>query len=135
MTKPRLFIIELLRLDDEGDDLFEGCHLWKIPGPSDSHARYMYLRTRREFEEAIDLFDDSDYRYLHISCYGGKSGIELTFDDLSFGELGAETGASPRSLIRMFGPTGNPQARNLFTVISHRQRHAGLTLRVTALLH
>ena len=51
---------------------------------------------------------------------------------VGFEQLGAETGASPKSLIRMFGPTGNPQARNLFSVISHLQRHAGLTLRVTA---
>lgn len=50
---------------------------------------------------------------------------------LGFEQLGAETGASPKSLIRMFGPSGNPQARNLFTVISHLQRRAGLTLRVT----
>ncbi|HEX7639232.1 MAG TPA: transcriptional regulator [Burkholderiaceae bacterium] len=54
---------------------------------------------------------------------------------LGFEQLGAETGASPKSLIRMFGPTGNPQARNLFTVISHLQRHAGLTLRVTTRSH
>lgn len=51
---------------------------------------------------------------------------------VGFEQLGAETGSSPKSLIRMFGPTGNPQARNLFTVISHLQRHAGLTLHVTA---
>jgi DNA-binding phage protein len=51
---------------------------------------------------------------------------------VGFEQLGAETGSSPKSLIRMFGPTGNPQARNLFSVISHLQRHAGLTLRVTA---
>ena len=51
---------------------------------------------------------------------------------VGFEQLGAETGASPKSLIRMFGPTGNPQARNLFSVISHLQRHAGLTLHVTA---
>jgi hypothetical protein len=31
----------------------------------------------------------------------------------------------------MFGPSGNPQARNLFSVISHLQRHAGVTLHVT----
>ena len=54
---------------------------------------------------------------------------------LGFEQLGAETGALPKSLIRMFGPTGNPQARNLFTVISHLQRHAGLTLRVTTRSH
>lgn len=47
-------------------------------------------------------------------------------------QLGAETGAPPKSLIRMFGPVGNPQERNLFTVTSHLRRYAGLTLRVTA---
>ncbi len=51
---------------------------------------------------------------------------------VGFEQLGAETGSSPKSLIRMFGPSGNPQARNLFAVISHLQRDAGLTLHVTA---
>ena len=51
---------------------------------------------------------------------------------VGFEQLGAETGASPKSLIRMFGPAGNPQARNLFAVISHLQRHAGVALHVTA---
>ena len=51
---------------------------------------------------------------------------------VGFQQLGAETGASPKSLLRMFGPSGNPQARNLFSVISHLQRHAGLRLHVTA---
>jgi DNA-binding phage protein len=51
---------------------------------------------------------------------------------VGFEQLGTETGSSPKSLIRMFGPSGNPQARNLFAVISHLQRQAGLTLHVTA---
>ncbi|GAP36136.1 transcriptional regulator [Piscinibacter sakaiensis] len=54
---------------------------------------------------------------------------------VGFERLGVEVGSSPKSLIRMFGPTGNPQARNLFSVISHLQRHAGLTLHVTARSH
>ena len=54
---------------------------------------------------------------------------------VGFEKLGEATGAPPKSLIRMFGPTGNPQARNLFAVISHLQRHAGLTLHVTAQSH
>ena len=54
---------------------------------------------------------------------------------VGFQQLGADTGASPKSLIRMFGPSGNPQARNLFNVISHLQRHAGLTLHVIAQPH
>jgi len=51
---------------------------------------------------------------------------------VGFEQLGTETGSSPKSLIRMFGPNGNPQARNLFAVISFLQRHAGLVLHVTA---
>ena len=35
-----------------------------------------------------------------------------------------------KSLIRMFGPRSNPQARNLFGVISYLQREAGVTLHV-----
>jgi hypothetical protein len=30
----------------------------------------------------------------------------------------------------MFGSRGNPQARNLFSVIGHLQKRAGLSLRV-----
>jgi hypothetical protein len=51
---------------------------------------------------------------------------------VGFEQLGVETGSSPKSLIRMSGPSGNSQARNLFAVISHLQRDAGLTLHVTA---
>lgn len=54
---------------------------------------------------------------------------------VGFEQLGEATGASPKSLIRMFGPSGNPQARNLFSVISHLQREAHLTLHVTARSH
>src|SRR6266849_1420873 len=50
---------------------------------------------------------------------------------IGFEKLGAATGAPPKSLIRMFGPRGNPQARNLFGVIGHLQKHAGLQLLVT----
>ena len=32
----------------------------------------------------------------------------------------------------MFGPRGNPQAKNLFSVIGYLQKHAGVELHVTA---
>lgn len=51
---------------------------------------------------------------------------------VGFEELGEATGAPPKSLIRMFGPRGNPQARNLFGVIGYLQKRDGLTLRVTS---
>src|SRR5215207_7074679 len=46
---------------------------------------------------------------------------------VGFEKLGAQTGSSPKSLIRMFGPRGNPQARNLFTVIGYLQKSAGVS--------
>jgi DNA-binding phage protein len=50
---------------------------------------------------------------------------------IGFEKLGAETGTQPKSLMRMFSPAGNPQARNLFAVIGYLQKQAGLQLRVT----
>ena len=50
---------------------------------------------------------------------------------IGFEKLGEATGTPPKSLIRMFGPRGNPQARNLFNVIGYLQKRAGLQLYVT----
>ena len=46
-------------------------------------------------------------------------------------EAGEATGTQPKSLIRMFGPRGNPQARNLFGIIGYLQKQAGVELHVT----
>ncbi len=50
---------------------------------------------------------------------------------IGFEKLGEATGTQPKSLIRMFGPRGNPQAKNLFSVLGYLQRQAGLQLHVT----
>src|ERR1700691_3803849 len=50
---------------------------------------------------------------------------------VGFEKLGEATGTQPKSLIRMFGPRGNPQAKNLFSVIGYLQRQAGVQLHVT----
>jgi hypothetical protein len=50
---------------------------------------------------------------------------------VGFQKLGEATGAPPKSLIRMFGPSGNPQARNLFSVLGYLQKRAGLELHVS----
>jgi hypothetical protein len=51
---------------------------------------------------------------------------------IGFEKLGEATDTPPKSLIRMFGPRGNPQAKNLFSVIGYLQKQAGLQLHVTA---
>ena len=50
---------------------------------------------------------------------------------IGFEKLGEATGTQPKSLIRMFGPRGNPQAKNLFSVLGYLQRQAGFQLHVT----
>jgi DNA-binding phage protein len=49
---------------------------------------------------------------------------------VGFEKLGEATDTPPKSLIRMFGPRGNPQARNLFSVIGYLQKRAGVRLHV-----
>jgi hypothetical protein len=50
---------------------------------------------------------------------------------VGFEKLGEATDTPPKSLIRMFGPRGNPQARNLFGVIGYLQKQAGVEFHVT----
>ena len=45
---------------------------------------------------------------------------------IGFEKLGRLTGRPPKSLMRMLGPRGNPQARNLFEVIGQLQWIEGL---------
>ena len=50
---------------------------------------------------------------------------------MGFEKLSEATATPSKSLIRMFGPQGNPQARNLFGVIGYLQREAGVEFHVT----
>ncbi|OHV67157.1 hypothetical protein LCM4577_26760 [Mesorhizobium sp. LCM 4577] len=86
---PEIFTIESLRLRDEDDASQEGQLLSKILHLSGKkRTKYFYIRTKRELEEIIDIFEDSNYRYLHLSCHADKAGIATTFDDISYAELG-----------------------------------------------
>lgn len=80
----------------------------------------------RKFKETIQarLLADSKFRdsllnegietMLAGDVDGGKSILrDYIKATVGFEKLGADTGSSPESLIRMFGPCGNPQARNL----------------------
>ena len=49
---------------------------------------------------------------------------------VGFEKLGKAIGTQPKSLIRMLGPRGNPQAKNLFSIIGYLQKRAGLHLQV-----
>ncbi|MGP7984293.1 transcriptional regulator [Rhodoblastus sp.] len=49
---------------------------------------------------------------------------------VGFEKLSEATATPAKSLIRMFGPRGNPQARNLFGVIGYLQKQAGVEFHV-----
>jgi DNA-binding phage protein len=48
-----------------------------------------------------------------------------------FGELGRATGKSPKSLMRMLSPSGNPKAENMFSILGRLQRREGFRFRLT----
>ena len=76
------------------------------------------------FREAVDLLLAGDVQT-------GKAILrDYIKATVGFEKLGSATGTQPKSLIRMFGPRGNPQARNLFNVIRYLQKHAGIELHV-----
>jgi DNA-binding phage protein len=52
-----------------------------------------------------------------------------------FARLASRTGVPEKSLMRMFGPTGNPRAENLIAVVAALKEECGLTLTVRAVPH
>lgn len=51
---------------------------------------------------------------------------------VGFETLSAETRIPCKSLMRMFGPKGNPNARNLFDVIGYLQQREGVRFEIRA---
>ena len=51
---------------------------------------------------------------------------------IGFDRLGEVLGRSPKSLMRMFGPDGNPTAENLLGVIGTLQEETGVHLKIRA---
>ena len=52
---------------------------------------------------------------------------------IGFEKLGAVIDKSPKSLMRMFSPSGNPTANNLFGIIHTLQKKEGVHFEVKAL--
>ena len=51
---------------------------------------------------------------------------------VGFETLSAKTGMQAKSLMRMFGPNGNPRADNLFAIIRMLQDETGVQIAVNA---
>jgi DNA-binding phage protein len=51
---------------------------------------------------------------------------------VGFSELGRITQHSPKRLMRMLGPSGNPQARNLFEIVRYLQEKEKIRFKLRA---
>ena len=49
---------------------------------------------------------------------------------VGFERLAHGTGTPAKSLMRMFGPKGNPRANNLFTILKRLQKESGIQLEI-----
>lgn len=81
---------------------------------------------RALFQEAVQVFLDGDIA-------GGRSVLRDYINaTIGFEALAKATDTPVKSLMRMFGPKGNPTAGNLFAVIHALQDHTGVHLEVRA---
>lgn len=78
---PEVFIIESLTEIDEENKRQEGDMLSKILTLDLKKPIYKYVRSKIEFEKALQEYKKSRYRYLHISAHGSKDAIYMTNDD------------------------------------------------------
>jgi DNA-binding phage protein len=99
----------------------------------------------RSFNETVkaDLQQSAEFRRAllseALSCMAsgdvetGKVVLrEYVNGTIGFPRLGAALGRSPKSLMRMLSPAGNPQARNLFEMVAYLQKVEGTVLEVRA---
>lgn len=84
-----VFIIESLDIEDENANRFEGVILKKMLEMIGVKVKYFYIRTKDELKFFINEFEDSDYRYLHLSCHGNNEGIATSLNEetILFSEL------------------------------------------------
>ena len=93
------------------------------------------VRARAEREPAFRraLFQEAVQALLQGETDEGRAALRAYINaTIGFDRLGEVLGRSPKSLMRMFGPSGNPTAENLLGVISLLQDETGVRLRVRA---
>lgn len=90
-------------------------------------------RLRRDPEFKKCLLEEAVEGFLSGDVGGGKAALRTYINGtIGFAELGRVTGKSPKSLMRMLSPSGNPQANNIFEIINEVQRLEGVRLEVNA---
>src|SRR5256885_13074942 len=88
---------------------------------------------RRDVKFRQALLGEAMQALLDGDLEEGRSALRSCINaTIGFEKLGTALGRSPKSLMRMFGPSGNPTAENLLGVVALLQEDAGVRLRVRA---
>jgi DNA-binding phage protein len=98
-----------------------------------SFRETVQARARRGAKFRQALLGEAMQALLDGDLEEGRSALRSCINaTIGFEKLGAALGRSPKSLMRMFGPTGNPTAENLLGVISVLRSETGVRLQVRA---
>ncbi len=80
------------------------------------------------------LFQEAAQGLLHGDLAGGRSALRDYINaTIGFDRLAEATNTPAKSLMRMFGPKGNPTAAKLLAVIQTLQDRTGVQLEVRAI--
>lgn len=91
------------------------------------------VRARAEREPAFRkaLFQEAIQALLLGETDDGRAALRAYINaTVGFERLGEVMGRPPKSLMRMFGPDGNPTAKNLLGVINALQDETGVQLKI-----
>ncbi len=86
-TKPEVFIIESLRLDDKINQRYEGRRIHDILVMSGKQPKYHYFHDSKELPHLLELFKQSNYRFLHFSCHAALDKVMTENDAISYIEF------------------------------------------------
>jgi len=88
-------------------------------------------RVRRDPAFRKALLREGVERFLSGDVETGKSVLRDYINaTIGFADLAEATDHSPKSLMRMLSPSGNPQARNLFEIVEFLQRRERVRFKI-----
>lgn len=83
-TKAETFILESLSEDDENEQRLDGKVLYDVLRLQGKKPIYYYFRTQTELIRFAEIFQQSGYRYLHLSCHGNETHLQFTFGQTDY---------------------------------------------------
>lgn len=87
LSKPEVFIIEILPKDDVDNGRLDGEILYSQLRLIGRNPRYIRINDQNEFAAALVIFRQSNYRFLHISCHGTEDAVLLGTDRCDFSDF------------------------------------------------